>query len=181
MALPGELTVNLGLPSAPLTQNPELATELQRIYNAIRAVASALDAYTGVMTESSAYYSELGVSKNSFGLNAKIYLEAGEDLLFGNLIGIDPNGLCYKAEDGVLQTIGFCSVVDGVTTGDYAEIQCAGVYPAFPAATLTPGTTLYTTTTAGVAGVKAAGPTWGQPVGFAISDTRMFFNPRYVP
>jgi hypothetical protein len=181
MALPGELSVNLGLPAAPLTSNPELAVELQRVYNAIKAIAYALDNYTGVVSESSAYYSELGVSKVSFGLNAKIYLVAGEDILYGNLIGIDPNGQCYKAEDGVLQTIGFCSSVDGTLTGDYAEIQLCGIYPAFPAATLTPGDMLYTTSTAGVMGVKAAAPTWEQVIGFAISDTRVFFNPQYVP
>jgi hypothetical protein len=180
MALPGESSINLGLPASPIVQSPELAVELQRVYNAIRAVASAVDAYSGVLPESATYYSQLGVSKVSFGLNAKIYLEAGEALDYGNLIGIDGNGLCYKAEDGLLQTIGFCSAVDGVVLGEFAEIQLCGIYPEFPPATLTPGSTLYTTATPGVMGVKAAGPTWEQPVGFAISETRMFFNPQYV-
>ncbi len=180
MALPGEFSINLGLPSAPLAQNPELNSELQRVYNAIKSIAYALDTYVGTVPEDSAYYSQLGISKVFSGLNSKIYLIAGEDLLYGSLLGIDPNGQCYKSEDGVLQTVGFCSVVGGVLTGDYAEIQLAGLYPAFPAATLIPGLALYTSTTAGVPGLKASAPTWEQPVGIAISDTRMFFNPSYV-
>ena len=41
--LKNTFSVNLGLPTVPLTQNPELYTELTRIYNALRALTNALD------------------------------------------------------------------------------------------------------------------------------------------
>lgn len=180
MALPNELSVNLGLPLTPDTRNPEIANALSPVHNALRALAMALDSYTGVLSESPAYYSELGIDKLFHGLNSKFYLVAGEDLTYGELLGIDPGGSVYKADDGILQCIGFCSAADGALTGDYVEIQTTGLYPAFPAATLTPGNVYYCSSTAGTIGAKAAAPTWEQVIGFAISDTRLFFNPQYV-
>lgn len=181
MALPNELSVNLGLPQAPLTSNPELSVELQRVYNAIRTLANALDSYSGVLKESAAYYSQLGTSKVFAGMNSRFYLVAGEALTFGNLIGVNATtGQAHKAQDGVLQAIGFCSTVGNTPAGSQVEIQLFGMYPAYPSDVLTPGATVYNTSTAGVLGVKAAAPAWEQPVGIALTRRNVYFNPQYV-
>lgn len=171
MPLENELSINLGLPQNPLTQNGELFTELKRVYNAINATARAVDSYTGVLGQPRDVWSELGVGQCSIGLNSKIYLEAAADLDYGNTIAIDSTGKAIKASG--TNCIGFCTSSGGVLTGEYTEIQLLGIYPAFPAGTLTPGNKYYQSATAGSIGTSGS-----QVVGFAISDTVLFFNPQ---
>jgi len=176
MTLKNELSVSLGLPVSPLVQNGELYTELSKVYNAIKAIARSLDAYTGVLGEDEAYWDQTGTDRCYFGTNAVIYLEAGEDLAYGSIVGIKSDGKAWKAQDGTLLCIGFCSAPGGSTAGDTTQIRLIGIYPAYPAATLTPGTRYYNSSTAGVVGVTA--PTWNQIVGYAISDTTLLFHPQ---
>jgi hypothetical protein len=178
MALNNELSVNTGLPASPLTQNPELFTELQKVYNAIRAIGRALDAYTGALPESKEYWDQTGLDRCTFGLNSKIYLEAGEDLSAGALVGIKSDGKVWKAVDGTVRCFGFCSASGGTLTGATTEVTVMGLYPKLPAATLVPGDRYYNSTVAGQLGVSGSGPTWNQVVGFAISDTNLFFIPQ---
>ncbi len=178
MALKNELSLNLGLPASTAVQDPEAAQEFNRLYNAIRVLARGLDLNTGALGEETSYWSETGVQRCTFGKNAVLYLEAGEDLSYSNLVGIKSDGKAWKADDGVLRCIGFCNVKDGTVTGDFTEILCFGIYPAFPAATLTPGNFYYLSATAGTVGAAGSGPTWNQVVGFAVSDTALFFNPQ---
>lgn len=172
MALPNELSVNLGLPENPLTQNAELFVEIKRVYNALRSVTRALDLYTGVVGEQSAFAAEAGVGRCMIGLNSKIYLEAGEDIDFSNTIGIKSDGKAWKAVDGSVRARGFCTTLGTTLAGGFIEVQLQGIYPAFPAATLTPGNIYYQSGTAGLIGASGS-----QAVGFAISDTRLYFNP----
>jgi hypothetical protein len=178
MTLKNEVSVSLGLPAVPITQDPELSLELTKVYNAIRALARAIDLNTGALGEEPAYWDQATTSRCTFGKNSVLYLEAGENLAYSNLIGIKSDGKAWKADDGVLRCIGFCTVKAGVSTGDFVEVQVAGIYPAFPAATLTPGNFYYLSTTAGVVGAAGSGPTYNQIVGFAVSDTILFFLPQ---
>ncbi len=178
MALKNELSVNLGLPTATSVQDPELALEFNRLYNAVKLLARTLDLNTGALSEESTYWDQAGVSRYKFGNNSKIYLEAGEDLDYGSLVGIKNDGKAWKADDGVLRCVGFCSVTTGTLTGEFTEFQVFGVYPPFPAATLTPGNFYYLSSTAGELGAAGTGPTWNQVIGFAVSDTSLIFMPQ---
>lgn len=173
-----ELSLNLGLANVPTTQNPELSVELQRVYNAIKAVARGLDVYTGATNEEQQFWDQTGTSRCSYGLNSRIYVEAGEAIAYGNLVGIKSDGLAWKAVDGSVLCTGFCTVAGGVLVGNMTEIQLFGIYITLPAATLTPGLRYYNSNTAGAIGVVANAPAWEQIIGFAISDTQLFFNPQ---
>lgn len=178
MTLKNELSVNLGLPSSPTISDPEMATEFQRVYNAIRAVARALDAYTGVIGEDSTLWSQAGISRYAFGLNSKIYVQAGETIPYGSIVGIRSDKKLYRAEDAVTRCCGFMNTVGGVASGDYAEFQVCGLFPVFPAATLTAGNIYYNSITPGSVGVAGSGPAWNQAVGYALSDTQLLLLPQ---
>lgn len=172
MTLRNELSVNLGLPSAPITQNGELYSELSRVYSAIRSVARSLDIYTGAVNEEESYWSQTKFSRCLIGLNSRIYLEAGEDINAGFLVGVKSDGKAWKALEGTIHCIGFCTA--NVTTGNTAEIQLLGIYPSLPAATLTPGSLYYCSNA--TAGTIAA--TGTKAIGIALSDTTLYFNPQ---
>lgn len=156
MSLDRELSVNLGLPAQPLTDDPKLFVELIKVYNAIKIIAAALDSHTG----------------------EPLYAEAGESISYGQTVGISTaDGKVYKADDGVLMCIGWCKTAGGVVAGDSVSIQHFGLYPELPAASLTPGTRYYQSSTAGSIGLVGTAPTWGQVIGFAISDTQLYFLP----
>lgn len=178
MPLKNELSVNLGLPVAPIIQDAELATELQRVYNAIRAVARALDVYTGAVGEESIYWDQAGVSRFAFGLNSKFYLQAGENIPYGSIVGVKSDKKLYRAQDAVVRCCGFLTMTAGVSTNEWAEAQFCGLFPPFPAATLTAGNIYYNSVTAGSVGVAGSGPTWNQAVGYALSDTQLILVPQ---
>lgn len=179
MTLRNELSVNLGLPSTPLTQNPELFSEVQKIYNAIKALARAVDVYTGALNEEESYWSQTAADRCLIGLNSRMYIEAGENLSYGNLIGIKNDEKVWKAQDNVVRCFGFCTAPNGTTVGNVTEIQLLGLYPQFSPGTLTAGAFYYNSTTAGTPGASGTAPTWNQIIGFAITDTLLYFNPQY--
>lgn len=175
MPLQKGYSTNLGLPTAPITENRELWIELLKVYNAIRNVAAQLDNLTGAISEPSDVWSQIGTGRLTFGLNSKLYLEAAVAITYGQTIGIDAAGLADLADDAVLGCIGFCSAVNGAGAGDTVEIQLFGLYPLLAAASLTPGARYYQSTTAGAIGVGGTGT---QCIGFAINDQQLFFNPQ---
>ena len=175
MSLPKELSFQLPLPQAPLTSQPELFQELLRVYNAIRLVAYKLDSYTGAIppaTEDFAQVETAGIRINGM---CKVYLPAYEDLSVGHTVTFyDDAGTnkVRKAIDPTYRARGFCSIAG--LAGELVEITLIGKYPSYPASTLTPGTTYYQSNVAGTIG--AAG---FQAVGFALTDTDLFFLPGY--
>ena len=175
MASTERFSLNLGLPAVPVTNNPELWTEFIRVYNAVRILAGAMDNYTGALNELPDVWNQLGVSRCYDGLNTRIYLEAGESIAYGRTIGIDGSGLARLADDGVYFAIGFSTNTTTAALGDMVEIQQRGIFPAFPAATLTPGNRYYQSSTPGSVGAFGTGT---QCIGYAISDTILYFNPQ---
>ena len=165
-------SINLGLPAVPITSDKELFAALVPIYNSIRNVMSAVDSYTGSISLEEGYWSQAGAGRIMFGANSKLYLQAGENLVQGNTVGIKSDGKIWKATStGVPFCIGFATAA--ATTGNYVEVQMFGLYPTLPASSLTKGAKYYQTTTAGVIGTSGT-----QVIGFAISDTQLFFNPQ---
>lgn len=150
-------SIRTGLPAQPLADNPELFQELLRVYNAIKILVQALDLHTG----------------------DALSLTAGEDISYGQTVGIKSDGTMWKAQDGVYPAIGWCTVPGGALTGESVSYQMFGLYPEFAAGTLTPGLRYYQSNTAGAVGIAATAPTWGQVVGIAISDTQLYFMPNW--
>lgn len=173
MSLDKELSFQLPLPQSPLTENQELFQELLRVYNAIRTVAYKLDSYTGAIPPPTDDFPELGNDIIRLNGMCKIYLPAYEDLVVGNTVYPFDDAGTTKARKAVSATAkarGFCSIAG--LTGEMVEVTLLGLYPSFPAATLTPGTTYYQSATPGTIGGAGF-----QAVGFALSDTQLFFNP----
>lgn len=172
-------SVNLGLPSAPLTDNQEMFYELLRVYNAIRIVMQSVDNNTGAISPPTEYWNEVGYTRCTIGNMSRIYIKAYEDLAYGNTVGIFNDageGKAKKAQYAVLACVGFCSDPNGATAGEYTEIQLYGLFAEFPAATLTPGAGYYQSGTAGVIGASGSGT---QFVGYALSDKQLFFCPQF--
>ena len=176
----GAQSVNLGLPAAPLTDNPELYYELLRVYNAIRMIMQSVDNNTGAIPPPTEYWNEVGFTRCTVGNMSKIYIKAAENLSYGNTVGIynagGGKGQAKKARNGVLACVGFCSDTNGATAGQYTEIQLYGLFAPFGAGTLVPGAGYYQSGTAGVIGVAGSGT---QFVGYALSDKQLFFCPQF--
>lgn len=173
MSLPNELSVNLGLPATPITQDKDSFQDFVRIYNAIRTLAEALDRYTGAIPPETSVWSQYGTSGLRINGVTKLYLPAYTDLAVSNTVGFyNDAGIvkAKKAKDGVLKARGFVSVAGNA--GATVEITLIGLYPSFAAGTLTPGNTYYQSATDGTVGNTGA-----QAVGYAITDQLLFFNP----
>lgn len=172
-------SANLGLPASPLTNDQELFYELLKVYNAIRVVMQAVDNNTGSMQPPKEYWNEIGFTRCTIGNMSKIYMQANERLEYGNTVGIvkvGGVGKFKKAQNGVTVAIGFCTSQDGANAGDYTEVQTYGLFVPFAAGTLTPGAGYYQSGTAGMIGVAGTG---AQFVGYALSDTQLFFCPQF--
>lgn len=175
MSLDRELSVNLGLPAAPLSNTPELFSEMLRVYNALRILANALDDYTGVISPPNSEWSQLGIQVRSHGMN-RVYLPAFENIAYGETVAFYNDAGTVKLRKAVVSTYpcrGYCSVSGGVTAGQTCEAVLFGVSATFTAGTFTVGATYYQAATAGAItnGVTA------QKVGYAMTTSLLFFNP----
>lgn len=174
MSLNNELSMNLGLSALPLTDDPKLFSELVRVYNAIRNVAYHLDRYTGAIAPNTDDWDQVGADGIKANGLYKVYLPAYEDLVVGNIVSFMDDAGTAKVRKALSATYtchGFCSVAG--LAGDTVEITLNGLFPAFPAATLTTGALYYNSATPGLIGAGGS-----QVVGFALSDTQLFFNPQ---
>jgi len=165
-------SVDLGLPVLPIVTTPELATEFLRVYNALRSLASALDAYTGALSPETEYWAQLKSGRNLLGNLGKLYYPTYEALVVGSLVGFynDAGTVKCRKSDGTYLCRGFVTAV--YAAGDVAEITVLGMMPQFSVGTLTPGATYYQGATAGT--LSASG---SRAIGFAVDDQNLFFHP----
>lgn len=176
MSLQKELSVNLGLPETPMTENKELFLELIKVYNAIKNLAYALDGYTGAIappTSDWSYYSNNIIRLNG---QTKVYVPFYETMTIGNTVSfMNDAGTAKvrKAQDGSYVCHGFAST--DTNAGDWGEVTLMGRYPNLSAGTLTTGAKYFQSGTAGLIGASGTG---SQCIGFAMSDTALFFNPQ---
>jgi hypothetical protein len=126
-----------------------------RVYNAIKIVIQSADQHTG----------------------EPLSLECGADISYGQTVGIASDGKVYLADDGVQPCHGFCNTIGGGLTGEFISMQIFGLFPEFTAGTLTPGLRYYQSSTAGAIGAAGTAPATGQIIGFALSDTQLYFMP----
>ena len=163
------LSVNLGLPATPLAQTPEVYSELRIVYNAIKAVAAALDSYTGALPPTTQEEMEyLGVTTLlRANRTSKVYVRTFEDLVVGETVAFDAN-LARKAVVTTYPARGVCS--QAALAGEFAEITLYGIVTV---GGLTSGTVYYASATPGVITIV---PT-AQKVGYAINATTLVWNP----
>lgn len=143
--------MKLRLPEVPQTQDQELHTELLKVYTAIRAMHA-----------------------HAITSGPLLYGAAGESIMQGDLVGIKADGKYYKARDGVVLAIGFCTIA-----GSTIEIQTSGIYRPTSGTPLTIGSVYYNSNVAGTPGLLATAPTWGQKLGVAVSVSEIFFRPNF--
>lgn len=178
-------TINLGTPLVPSVQDQELFTEATRIYNALNQLAFFLDQYTG-----RAIYSESEVSQLTplhtaqIGNLSFLYVQASETITAGQLVTFHDAGSelrCKKAGGssyaGDVRGYADQDIVSGAT----GKIVLLGLYTY--SSGLTPGN-VYWNSNVTAGNLQSGKPTTSghiaQAVGYAVSDSILFFNPSFV-
>lgn len=179
-------STNLALPTLPeIDQNkyPEIFEQFLRVQNAIGVLQAALDGYTGVQGAGVNNYGNVN-SQQYFQLQnlSRFYVLASEDIgqylavNFYNNSGI-LNARLANATNGRI-CHAYCSSVGGITSGSIGEFILFGYWPVTG---LTPAAFYYLSTTAGhISTTTSADPgTIAQPLGYALGETGLFFNPSF--
>lgn len=170
MAAIKELSFNLGLGanSTSNVEDPEAASELLKIYNAVNTLASKLDEYSGTLTVTPADRPYVPTSQTSRAKYVnRLYLPAPLALTARTVVNIYASGV----RAAVVGTYAAHAIVlEDTAAGDYAPITLQGVIGGFVG--LTVGAPYYLSASAGAiqSGVTA------QKVGFAISSTELAFG-----
>lgn len=183
MASSQKWSMNLGIDTIPNPVDPANFSENLRIYNAIKALASAVDLYAGPLQYDSSIWNQLTPAQTLWTAGAnRLYLATTQDLAAGSMVSIINSGGTYKAAlaGGAAWGGGDCrGYSTGVyLTGNMAEIILFGLCTVV--AGLTPGATYWVSNaTAGAftGGKPANTGDRIQPIGYAISATTLFFNP----
>jgi hypothetical protein len=175
-----QLSINLGLPQTPETQSPELFTAILPIYNAVRNLARALDLYTGILPRPESDWSQLTPSDSilSAGTN-RLYVLFTVDVDAAKLVNLYDDGGVLKARyanASASSTMARGFAPASVVAGDYGQVILFGLNPYLSG--LTPGAVYFTSNSDGLYGTVAG--TVSQRVGYALSETDLFFNPNVM-
>ena len=178
---PLNLSVNTGLSLVPDTQNKELFNELVRVYNAINMVASSLDAYTGALSRDPVDWPSLSPSDtiHSQWMN-RLYVLFSANATAGQMIDLWNNAGALNARPaGGAAWLGIARgfSTGAVTAGNYGEVILGGLHEYV--AGLVPGTVYYLDAAGPAGNIVAVAPGVGfrQPIGYALSGNRLFFQP----
>ena len=173
-----QLSLNLGLPAQPESQDsPHNFREFVRVYGAIKTVARALDSYTGVLGQDPALWSVLTPDDTLSQLPRRLYVKSTDPVTPGQMIALYNNGGVLNAklaQSGVANARGFSTGTHAA--GDYIEIILFGLHQYVTG--LTPGQMYYLSS--GVAGGITSVVGSNQAIGYALSPTRLWFNPTMV-
>ena len=180
-----EFSTNLGLsilPELDQKDNPEIFSELLRIRNALRALQSALDVYTGALSEETTYWSQTSYSQSiRVQKISRIYCITSEAISYGQLVNLyDVAGVTTArkadATDASKPCRAYCNAT--VASGAYGEFILFGYLPTTGAVA---GTTYYLDKVAGLIVATAPVPPPGtvvvQRIGFGLDATSIWFNP----
>ena len=179
MASRKELSFQLGLSStfSSNVEDPEIAAELTKLYNAINLLASKLDEYTGAIPYPLADrpYIAKSSANRSAGTN-RFYGYATVNLLAGTLVYWNASGQLAKASSA--SGVALLMVLEDTVAGDYAAVTRQGVVTGL--AGLTAGSAYVASTTAGAIATSVATGNTRRYVGFALSSTELYFEPDLV-
>jgi hypothetical protein len=166
------MSINLGLPSAPEVDSPELYGALMPVYNAIKNTMYAVDAYTGNSLINEEEYSEV----NAYGQlllqkTAVLFVKLTETVLAGHMINLwNSGGLrARKATGGSNRAHGFAAA--GGSAGDTIPVSLFGLCTLIGG--LTPGTEYYLSGSAGQITTSAS----YHRVGMAVGPNHLWFSP----
>lgn len=166
--MPQSTATNLGLDIFPYSRDANNLFDLHSLYNAVKTLSAALDAYTGIV---GAAESEYAVSGTDFLLvqnSSRLYVSFAASVTAGQLIKIDSAG---EADLGIAgNVIGWAPAA--VTSGDYGEVRLLGLDLAISG--LTAGVVYYAS--ASTPGGITASPTI-QRIGIALTSQSLFFDP----
>lgn len=172
-------SINLGLPNLPDPPDPAFMSELIRIYNAIRNLAVAVDAYTGAQAAEASVYSQTPATstvliQNMYRFYVKFDFTAtyGKTIYIYNNAGVATAGLA-DATVANKRMRGWCSTILGVTAGQFGEVMLGGLCTAIGG--LTAGNVYYNGNTPG--SISASPGTNSQKIGYAIGTTQLIVNP----
>lgn len=182
MASQLQLSVNTGLPAIPDTPDPVLFREMVRIYNAVNAIAFALDAYTGALPALPAEFADVGLSDILVQNISRFYPIFDDTVVAGamchvyNVAGVLHARLA-SALDDTKPARGFATAA--VTATNRGELILLGRNSYLSG--LTPGDLYYLSEVSLTGQITNAAPATSgnlvQPVGYALSDTSIWFNP----
>jgi hypothetical protein len=160
-------STNLGLDVVPVSKDPENIGDLYRLYNAVKALASALDSNTGAAGADFADWAIAGTEFLLLQRMSRVYLEFAATATPGQLIAINSSGKAVLS--GIGTVMGWAP--NAVTTGEFGEVRLLGLHTSV--AGLTPGTVYYASSTPG----NLTSSVTAQKIGFAITAAKLFFNP----
>src|SRR4051812_24770358 len=90
--MPYKSSINTGLPNIPEPPDPAFFAEFQRVYNAIRNLTIAVDAYTGALPADAAYYSQTPATTTLLSQNTqRLYVKFSEAASYGQTINLYNN------------------------------------------------------------------------------------------
>jgi hypothetical protein len=172
-------SINTGLPNVADSPDPKFFAEFTRIYNAIRNLTLAIDAYTGALPPDPEYYNITPPASSVRTQNIqKVYVITSTAIAYGKTVNLYNNAGVLTARLSDATTAGkhchgFCSNPAGGASGAYIEVSLGGLCTAIGG--LTPGVTYYNGNTPGTVAPSAG--TVSQKVGYALSTTTLFFSP----
>jgi len=178
------LSTNLGIGPTPefsQEKHPDIWADSQRIRNAIGILQSALDSYTGALSEDKNYWSEVSPATSVRIQNiSRVYAKAGETIAAGATVNFyNVSGALTARLANATNNTKPCHAyaLAAVNSGDYGEFILGGILSQFSG--LTPGTMYYLATSSGNY-VNTAPSTAGnivQQVGYVLTSTTFYFNP----
>ncbi len=174
-------TINTGLPNVPDPPDPTFFAEFTRVYNAIRNLTIAVDAYTGALAAESQFYSQTPVTTTVLSQNTqRVYVLFSATVTYGQFINLYNNAGALNARLSDASTAkaahAWCSTAGGVTAGNYGEVMLGGLCTAL--GSLTPGTTYYLGNTPGAIATTAG--TLSQKIGYALGASALFVKPDLI-
>jgi len=179
MASKPSMSINLGLPAIPETQDPDLYSALLPVYSAIRNVMYAVDGYTGNgYVDPADYgavnpYAYLGIQKQAI-----VFMKAIEDMTAGTIACIYDSGgtpVVRKALGGTYRAHGF--LPENIKSGSYGPVALAGLCNGIGSLAIGISYWLSDTTPGLITATPPATPGNIQRLGFALDTNRFFFQP----
>ena len=174
-------SINSGLPNIPDPPDPQFFGEFTRVYNAIRNLTIAIDAYTGALQQDPENFSKTSPANSLLAQNAyRLYGKAFEAIGYGQAVSLHNDGsglVVFKLACALTADFrpmhGWCTTSGGIAAGAYGEIVLSGLCTAIGG--LTVGVTYYLGNTYGT-----IAPTTGQvsqKLGFALTSSNILFKP----
>ena len=167
------MSINLGLALTPEVDSPELYSSLLPVYNAIRNVMYAVDAYTGNGLTTADEYSQINpTSQLLLQKTAVLYVQASEAISVGHMVNLwNSGGLrARKATNGVSRCHAY-ALASASGAGVFIPVCFFGLCT--QVGSLTAGTEYYLSSTPGL----VTSTVTAQRIGVALDSSKLWFTP----